>query len=599
MVALQQLPAPCSCLAFNEEGEIIAAGAARAPRVYLFAADSLELIHACRLASRRHEGGGGGGVGGGGGGGGGSGGGGSGFGAVSTSSSAAESDAPAALRFSPNSKLLAVCTLRGWVYLFDAVQRFALLGTLPADGAPPLPPLVSLDWHADSERVRVGAAAGGVHCFNACGRVAVPIDADRSSETGDPAAWATSSVVGAIGSSGAVGLGMRTTAIGALARSPEGDIIAAGDCCGRMRLYRFPAYERAAGHRKYSAHGAPVGALAFSYDDRHVVSVARDGCMLLWRHWNEPGERELSDDEEEAEEERAARERHRLTLRLPADDAGILQHNAEGVLAARGMDARGHGRAEARGGLLESMSQFEARRAEPLRALPPWRRALAAQEWGGASETDDVSDVAPPHAVLAWVHGYRGHDCRGNVHFNSEGDAVYAAASLVVVAGAAAEGGKRVQRFFRGHSDDVLCLAAHPQVAQPSHVLTASDAAGGVSLPPYLPLTPSHLRCLALNPMPSPFFGSFSLCLPFFRRSCFPLSHLSFLSLVSLRPRKLLCLHVRCSLTSCVSQTCWVERFVFSLALSRLTYLSPICELAHSLPCRLLYVCISPPPPPF
>ena len=39
--------------------------------------------------------------------------------------------------------------------------------------------------------------------------------------------------------------------------------------------------------------------------DRFVASLADDGTCLIWRHWNEVGERELSETDSEAEEERA------------------------------------------------------------------------------------------------------------------------------------------------------------------------------------------------------------------------------------------------------------------------------------------------------
>ena len=41
--------------------------------------------------------------------------------------------------------------------------------------------------------------------------------------------------------------------------------------------------------------------MAFSWDDRFVLSVGRDGCALLWRHWNEEGERELEECDSDAE----------------------------------------------------------------------------------------------------------------------------------------------------------------------------------------------------------------------------------------------------------------------------------------------------------
>lgn len=136
-----------------------------------------------------------------------------------------------------------------------------------------------------------------------------------------------------------------------------------------------------------------------------------------------------------------------------------------------------------------------AAKATRLRALPPWRRVLEEQDqaWaepppiraGGGALNQAWAEVAPGKAgggtltgagggtgtdptagagvALAWIHGYRGHDSRSNAFFSADGDAVYPAAAVVVVAGAAEEGGKRRQRFFRGHSDDVLALARHPE----------------------------------------------------------------------------------------------------------------------------------------
>jgi WD40 repeat protein len=176
-------------------------------------------------------------------------------------------------------------------------------------------------------------------------------------------------------------------------------------------------------------------------------------------------------------------------------------------------------------------------RAAQLRALPPWRRTLdvkpkaadgkgqpaVADGAAGAAAQPAPADASPPGETptLAWVHGYRGHDCRGNVFFSSQGEAVcpatsshaiashllssplipshllsyrlisspliaspriaspliaspriashlisgeavYPAASVIVLSGVAAEGGRRKQRFFDQHTDDVLCLASHP-----------------------------------------------------------------------------------------------------------------------------------------
>ena len=96
---------------------------------------------------------------------------------------------------------------------------------------------------------------------------------------------------------------------------------------------------------------------------------------------------------------------------------------------------------------------------ESERAEEPWRTTIRE---AGLAGSGGGGGGAAPSARLVWVHGYRGHDCVQNVHLSAAGEAVYPAAALVVLVGAT-DSGKRKQRFFRGHTDDVLCLAAHPE----------------------------------------------------------------------------------------------------------------------------------------
>eukprot|EP01043_Picozoa_sp_COSAG02_P029956 COSAG02_NODE_1888_length_10500_cov_3.026536_4_plen_1147_part_00 len=60
--------------------------------------------------------------------------------------------------------------------------------------------------------------------------------------------------------------------------------------------------------------------------------------------------------------------------------------------------------------------------------------------------------------VLHHVHGYRGADCRDNVHFTADGELLYFVAGVAVVA----DIDRNTQRFFTGHDDDIVSLALHP-----------------------------------------------------------------------------------------------------------------------------------------
>ncbi|KAL0280684.1 UNVERIFIED_CONTAM: hypothetical protein PYX00_001910 [Menopon gallinae] len=76
-------------------------------------------------------------------------------------------------------------------------------------------------------------------------------------------------------------------------------------------------------------------------------------------------------------------------------------------------------------------------------------------------DTYDVNNVskAPSERLkLDWVYGYRGRDCRSNLYFLPTGEMVYFVAAAVVLYNVE----EQSQRHYLGHTDDVKCLAVHP-----------------------------------------------------------------------------------------------------------------------------------------
>eukprot|EP00045_Choanoeca_perplexa_P020173 m.296054 g.296054 ORF g.296054 m.296054 type:complete len:157 (+) comp65081_c0_seq1:46-516(+) len=58
---------------------------------------------------------------------------------------------------------------------------------------------------------------------------------------------------------------------------------------------------------------------------------------------------------------------------------------------------------------------------------------------------------------LEWVYGYRGHQCRNNIHITSQGDVVYFVAGVAVIMSLDAQS----QRFYLQHDDDIISMAMH------------------------------------------------------------------------------------------------------------------------------------------
>ncbi|XP_070164103.1 echinoderm microtubule-associated protein-like 2 isoform X6 [Polyergus mexicanus] len=76
-------------------------------------------------------------------------------------------------------------------------------------------------------------------------------------------------------------------------------------------------------------------------------------------------------------------------------------------------------------------------------------------------ESYDLHKVStPPQSKLKldWVYGYRGRDCRSNLYLLPTGEIVYFVAAVVVLYNME----EHSQRHYLGHTDDVKCLAIHP-----------------------------------------------------------------------------------------------------------------------------------------
>ncbi|XP_036397591.1 echinoderm microtubule-associated protein-like 1 isoform X2 [Megalops cyprinoides] len=71
---------------------------------------------------------------------------------------------------------------------------------------------------------------------------------------------------------------------------------------------------------------------------------------------------------------------------------------------------------------------------------------------------DAKSDLPSRKLKLDWVYGYRGRDCRSNLYLLPTGETVYFIASVVVLYNV----DEQLQRHYTGHTDDVKCLAVHP-----------------------------------------------------------------------------------------------------------------------------------------
>jgi microtubule-associated protein-like 1/2 len=71
---------------------------------------------------------------------------------------------------------------------------------------------------------------------------------------------------------------------------------------------------------------------------------------------------------------------------------------------------------------------------------------------------DSMTKAPKEQLKLEWVYGYRGKDCRSNLYQLATGEIVYFIASTVVLFNIE----ENSQRHYLSHTDDIKCLAIHP-----------------------------------------------------------------------------------------------------------------------------------------
>ena len=202
-------------------------------------------------------------------------------------------------------------------------------------------------------------------CWDAAGRRLITDDNEISHFT-----WATSNVSSAWGAQATWappgadrrGVARRRGSVPTVDRSPEGDAVVSGDTRGDLFMYRWPASSRiGAGHRRYAGHGCAIDAVGFTWDDRFVASIGADGACLIWRHWNAPGENELSEDGSDTEEERGSRRRHMDSMREEPAKSGDGTEDIYSIASSQAKDRAAQMRALPTGvGPLSSPVRVEA-----------------------------------------------------------------------------------------------------------------------------------------------------------------------------------------------------------------------------------------------
>ncbi|XP_015280651.1 PREDICTED: echinoderm microtubule-associated protein-like 2, partial [Gekko japonicus] len=95
---------------------------------------------------------------------------------------------------------------------------------------------------------------------------------------------------------------------------------------------------------------------------------------------------------------------------------------------------------------------------------------------------DAKLDLPHKKLKLNWVYGYRGRDCRSNLFLLPTGEIAYFVAAVAVLYNVE----EQRQRHYLGHTDDIKCLAVHPDMVTIATGQVAGTSKDGKPLPPHV-----------------------------------------------------------------------------------------------------------------
>uniref|UniRef100_A0A673H1Y5 Echinoderm microtubule-associated protein-like 6 n=1 Tax=Sinocyclocheilus rhinocerous TaxID=307959 RepID=A0A673H1Y5_9TELE len=234
-------------------------------------------------------------------------------------------------------------------------------------------------------------------------------------------------------------------------------LLATGDDFGFVKLFSFPCKGQFAKFKKYVAHSANVTNVRWSNDDAMLLSVGgADSALMIWaREGIGPRESKAVDSEEsddDAEEDGGydsdvAREKSMdYTTKIYAVSirqmTGVKPHQQQKEIL---VDERYVG----------------CVRTSRFRGAPPVSRAAPLPDKLVKNNITKKKKMVE-ELSLDHVFGYRGFDCRNNLHYLNDGaDIIFHTAAAAVIQNLSAG----TQSFYLEHTDDILCLTVnqHPK----------------------------------------------------------------------------------------------------------------------------------------
>ncbi|XP_011939019.1 PREDICTED: echinoderm microtubule-associated protein-like 5 isoform X7 [Cercocebus atys] len=229
-------------------------------------------------------------------------------------------------------------------------------------------------------------------------------------------------------------------------------VLATGDDLGFVKLFRYPTKGKFGKFKRYVAHSTHVTNVRWTYDDSMLVTLGgTDMSLMVWTNEMEGYREKRPCDSEESDID---------SEEDGGYDSDVTREN-EISYTIRALSTNIRPMFGIKPHLQQKEPSTDERQGVVRGSRPPVSRAPPQPE---KLQTNNVGKKKRPieDLVLELVFGYRGRDCRNNVHYLNDGDdIIYHTASIGILHNVATGS----QSFYQEHNDDILCLTVnqHPK----------------------------------------------------------------------------------------------------------------------------------------